>query len=241
MAEIQGFADAHLHIVDVERQGGYPDIENASLLLSCTSSFDQWEEQRKMGAADSRIFPFYGIHPWFVSTAPSNYIDLLDTFLKRDERSGVGEIGIDKTHPALDVQMEMFNAQMEVANEFERPVTIHMVGTETETLKVIKDQRMRVPVILHSYSGPDSYIGAFSKQECYFSISPRILQKSEIRIMRLLSAIPDDRLLIETDAPIRSRNCNDMAHLIKILAGFKSITASELITITKNNTMRVIS
>jgi len=240
MTEIQGFADAHLHIVDVKKQGGYPDIDCASLLLTCTSSFDQWDEQRQIDINDIRTFPFYGIHPWSISTAPADYDDRLQELLKKEKRAGVGEIGIDKTHPQLETQMRYFERQIEIAKELKRPVTIHMVGTEAETLKALKEHSIGAPVILHSYSGPDNYVNAFSDEDCYFSISPRILQKSEIKIMRILSTIPDDRLLVETDAPIRNHHCNSMGQLISILAGFKSMTVSEFITLTRSNTLRVI-
>ncbi len=98
MTEIQGFADAHLHIVDVKKQGGYPDIDGASLLLTCTSSFDQWEEQRLIDLNDVRTFPF--THTSLVDIhSPADYDDKLQELLKKEKRAGIGEIGIDKTHP----------------------------------------------------------------------------------------------------------------------------------------------
>lgn len=239
-AAVTGFADAHMHIVDVGAKGGYPDIDYAALLLSCTASFDEWEPQRRMAAADTRIRPFYGVHPWHAETAPADYLEVLRGMLEDDGRAGVGEIGIDKLYPEPETQMRIFVEQMETAAETARPATVHMVKTEAETLRVIRMHSGDVPVILHSYAGDPGHTKAFSAENCYFSISSRILRMSQPRAMRILSAIPDDRLLVETDAPIRDHAYGSMGRFLIALAALRSTSVDELVGLTTANTLRAI-
>ncbi|MFA6805123.1 MAG: TatD family hydrolase [Candidatus Methanomethylophilaceae archaeon] len=241
MTYLTGFADAHMHSNDVDTMGGYPDIDGASILLSCTAKYDQWEHVSETAAEDDRVYPFYGMHPWYVNDAPSDLPDLLRSFLEEHPRSGVGEIGLDEGHPDYEKQIGLFNEQLKVAAEIDRPVTMHMLHETPDILRSVKKYGRGVPIILHSFSGPDSYIKAFEKEDCYFSVSPRILMKSATKITQLLKEIPEDRLLIETDAPMRDRHCFTMSAFIEALSPCLGMTPQELIDLTKRNTERVIA
>lgn len=140
----------------------------------------------------------------------------------------------------MNLQKDFFESQLRLAAEMHRPTTIHMIRSEVDTLRIIRKVKCDIPMILHSYSGPDSYVKAFTTEGCYFSLSHRIFKRSEMRIMRLLSEIPDDRLLVETDAPICSHTCRSMSEFITSLAGFKSMDREELIDLTSKNTRTVI-
>jgi TatD DNase family protein len=238
--EVRGFADAHMHIADVAEQDGYRDIGNAALLLSCTATRDQWEVQRRMAAADSRIRPFYGIHPWFAAGAPDGWSEDLRMMLEDDERAGVGETGIDRLHPDVELQLRVFVGHAALAAEFDRPLNVHLIRTEAETLRAVREHAGGVPVILHSYTGDPGHVPAFAAENCYFSLSWRIMRLSDLRRYRLLAAIPDDRLLVETDAPVKERDFRGMGGFLHRLARLKSMETEELVELTLANTRRVL-
>ena len=186
-----GYADSHLHITDPMFEG----VElGASLLFACTASP---KERDALSAIKSDgIVKFYGIHPWY----PEDALDRLETILQNDKRAHVGEIGLDsKRGPPIEEQIELFEAQLALAEKYKRVANIHMIGCESEMLRILR--RHKTECILHSFSGPESYVKPFAECDCYFSISPRIHNKSEEKIRTLLNAIPELRLLIETDAP----------------------------------------
>ena len=219
MRDHMGYADSHLHITDPMFEGV---VSGASLLFACTASPKEWGDLSAFNG--DGVVKFYGIHPWY----PEDALERLEAILQNDERAHVGEIGLDsKRGPPIDEQIELFEAQLELAEKYRRVANIHMIGCESEMLRILR--RHRTECILHSFSGPKSYIKPFAECGCYFSISPRIHAKSEERIKALIEAIPPGRLLVETDAPY---NRIGMDEHIRRLSKIMSIDPMELERIT---------
>ena len=216
------YADSHLHVADPRFKG----IDSgAEVLFGCSSTPDEWGYLSRM--IGGKVVRFYGTHPWYLDK-----IDLigLERILTDDKESNVGEIGLDSKHGKLDDQIEPFVSQLELAEKYGRIANIHMVGCEEEMLRILRKHHVRC--ILHSFSGPESYIKPFAECGCFFSISPRIHKKSAEKVRSLLSKIPEDRLLIETDSPDNPMGMFDhIMQLSKVL----SIHPSELESITLRN------
>ncbi len=221
------YADAHLHVADPRFKGIGSE---ARLLFGCTSTPDEWDYLSKMNGGF--VVKFYGVHPWYHERTD---LEGLEERLLRDEFANVGEIGLDSKHGSLEEQMPSFIAQLELAERYGRIANIHMVGCEEEMLRILR--RHRVTYILHSFTGPESYIRPFAECGCYFSISPRIHRKSERKAEAVLSGIPRDRLLIETDAPDNEMDMSD--HIFR-LSKMISMQPSELEHLTLENARSLI-
>ena len=221
------YADAHLHLTDPNSKGIDDDAE---LVFSCTASPEEWKLLDEMH--DDRIIRFYGTHPWY---AKKTDLKDLEDILEKDSKACVGEIGLDSKRSQLSDQIDSFKAQLALSKKYERVANIHVIGCENEMLKILRESK--TSCILHSFSGPESYIRPFAECGCYFSVSPRIHNKSKDRIASLLSSIPEDRLLIETDAP---NNRFGMKEHISKLSEIMSIDSDELIRITLKNARSLI-
>lgn len=217
-----GYADSHIHVADPRFKG----IDSgAELLFGCSSSPDEWDYLSRM--VGGKVIRFYGTHPWYHDKTD---MDGLERMLRDDKGANVGEIGLDSKRGPLDKQMPSFVSQLELAERYGRIANIHMIGCEEIMLKILREHN--VTCILHSFSGPESYIRPFAECGCYFSISPRIHRKSKGKIIALVSKIPEDRLLIETDSPDNPMGMFDhIMQLSKVL----SIHPSELESITLRN------
>ena len=217
-----GYADSHIHVADPRFKG----IDSgAELLFGCSSSPDEWDYLSRM--VGGKVIRFYGTHPWYHDKTD---MDGLERMLRDDKGANVGEIGLDSKRSPLDKQMPSFVSQLELAERYGRIANIHMIGCEEIMLKILREHK--VTCILHSFSGPESYIRPFAECGCYFSISPRIHRKSKEKIIALVSKIPEDRLLIETDSPDNPMGMFDhIMQLSKVL----SIHPSELESITLRN------
>ena len=185
------YADSHLHMTDPKFKG---IDDGAGLLFTCAASPEEWDAISAID--DRRVRRFYGTHPWCLEKYS---LDSLRELLETDPSANVGEIGLDSKHGPLDIQIGPFEEQLILSKKYDRIANIHMIGCESEMLKILR--RHRTTCILHSFSGPESYVKPFAECGCYFSISPRIHNKSEEKIKTLLDAIPELRLLVETDAP----------------------------------------
>ena len=221
------YADSHLHVADPR----FKDIDSgAEVLFGCSSTPDEWDYLSRM--IGGKVVRFYGTHPWYYEKTD---LEGLERLLADDKEGNVGEIGLDSKHGSLEDQIEPFVSQLKLAEKYGRIANIHMVRCEEEMLKILRKHNVRC--ILHSFSGPESYIKPFAECGCYFSISPRIHRKSEEKIRSLISKIPEDRLLIETDSPDNQMGMDDhIARLAKTI----SVSCNELESITLRNAMSLL-
>ena len=197
-----GFADAHLHPLEIADSGAYPDLGKAEILFGCVSSSSQWDAMSSLD--DDRIRRFYGVHPWNASEWSADACAKLESIFENDERAGIGEVGLDSKHGTMDGQAETFDAQLALAERFGRPVNIHCVGCEREVLDILGRHRRIPGIVIHSFSN-ESYAVPFVRLGCHLSVNPRVLARSDVRVKRLMDSIPGDRLLLESDAPFTPR------------------------------------
>ena len=222
-----GYADSHIHVADPRFRG----IDSgAELLFGCTSTPDEWDYLSRMNGG--KVVKFFGTHPWYHERTD---IDGLERMLREDKEANVGEIGLDSKRGPLEEQMPSFISQLELAEKYGWIANIHMIKCEETMLKILREHN--VTCILHSFSGPESYIRPFAECGCFFSISPRIHRKSKEKIFALISKIPEDRLLIETDSPDSPMGMFDH---IMALSEVLSMHPSELESITLRNSRTLL-
>lgn len=211
------FADAHAHTADRGFGDRYPDLADARIVFGCCARPSEWRIMASCGIPG--IVRFYGVHPWYADEWDGAAESELRRMLNSDPRAHVGEIGLDSKRGDVSSQRDAFEAQLDLASEFGRIANVHMLGCEREVLESVRRHgRGCRAVVLHSFSS-ESYVKPFSEAGCMFSINPRILARSESRIARLLGSIPDDRLLLETDAPYTPAGFLGMRDFAARLAG----------------------
>ena len=140
-----------------------------------------------------------GIHPW------DSENDNLEIQLKKlrvlanDKRViAVGEIGIDRLRGAnLEVQIELFKKQIEVAEEVQKPVVVHCVRSFSEIQQLRKQLKPTKPWAIHNFMG-NSQIAKLLVQQGFYISFCIALAKSE-KLCEALKAIPLDRVFFETD------------------------------------------
>ncbi|MCQ2056442.1 MAG: TatD family hydrolase [archaeon] len=215
---------------------GYSDISDAEMLFSCTSEVKEWKLLEKLCKEDCRIVPFYGVHPWFANKGVN--ISELESILKADSRANVGEIGLDFGKVSLEDQIALFREQLELAEKYDRIVSVHMVKCESEMLRILKEYSIRT--ILHSFTGPESYVKSFARCGCYFSVSPLIFRKQPEKIRSVLTSVPEDRLLIETDDPNNRYRCLTMSQHASNVSGVLNMASNKMLSFIRKNTERLM-
>ena len=169
------------------------------------------------------VRPSYGLHPWDVGNASPGWRDALRRQLDADPRGAVGEIGLDRwilerarpddprlaglRRASLAEQDEAFRWQLALAAERGRPASVHCLEA-WGALSAALAETPRPPAgfLLHAYGGPVELIGAYAKLGAYFSFNGHRMgaaagsARAE-RFQALVRALPEERLLVETDAP----------------------------------------
>ena len=226
--------DAHLH--QCEEGPSYPDLDEVELRVSCSATRGEWGTTLAMDR--NNTVPCIGIHPWYCDQWNADTREEMTDILENDPGIHIGEIGLDSKRASVQDQLAAFMEQSEMAVRFDRVACIHMVGTERTVLDEFR--RSGAPrAILHSYGSEDCAKG-FAELGCMMSLSPRILSRSEVRIGRLLSKIPLENLLLETDSPHTGPGFTSLSGFYGRMAVFLSMEPEDLQELTASNLKRIL-
>jgi TatD DNase family protein len=201
--------DAHCHLQD-KRYGdrlpliiGRAHAAGVERMMCCGSEENDWEAVKKIACEYKNVLPSFGMHPLYLRGHSDKWLENLKACLLAVP-SGVGEIGLDSGMEPYDEagQEKIFTAQLRLARELNRPVTIHCRKAWGKLLEILKQQG-GVPSggVLHTYSGSAEMVPVFEEMGLYISFSGAITRPGSKRAHRALAAVSPERLLIETDSP----------------------------------------
>jgi len=190
---------------------------------------------------------FVGVHPWGAgeqgSGSRKQILQTLREQLTTDSRIGVGEIGLDRLrNRTISPSMrEMFERQLELANEFHRPVVLHGAkcwGQVVETIRrLVSRPSQFVPAFLfHGFSRSDGLIPDIVTLNGYISVGPAVLNDHAVNYRELVKKIPLDRLLLETDRTEENvAECPSVRDVLEKTSELRGVSAKELERITDAN------
>jgi len=200
--------DAHCHYQFAEVP--YAAVEQAradgvGLAMINGSAPADWDDVAALGRRDPRNRVSFGLHPWDVPTAPAGWEERLRAILLAHPAAGVGEMGLDRWVRDFDpvAQEAAFRAQLALAVELDRPLTIHCVRAIGPLMELVRTLPLpRRVFLLHSWNGPVELIPELARLGAYFSFSAHHLPERKAHLRdQFAAAIPRARILVETDAP----------------------------------------
>ncbi len=187
-----------------------------------------------------------GIHPHDTEDAgdESVALDALREMLKHPKVRAIGEIGLDFHYDfsPRDIQRHWFELQMKLADETGYPVIIHDREAHGECVDMAR-RFPNVGGVFHCFSGSAETARELVAMGWYISFSGSVTFKNAEKVAQAMLAVPDDRLLIETDCPYlapvpyRSKR-NDsslMRHTAAYVAERRGMSLSELCELTAKN------
>ncbi len=212
--------DSHLHLQDPRLQGhlaqivtSLPTLGIRSVVTNGTHGGD-WAAVAALAHAHRWILPSFGLHPWWVAERAPDWADALERILLDHPHAAVGEVGLDRwilTAPAarlpgppapLAEQADVLRIQLGLAARLNRPVTLHGLRIWPELLALLREApRLPRGFLVHAYSGPDSLVPALLDLGAYFSYNAAIAFRPGSARSELFAQLPEDRILVETDAP----------------------------------------
>jgi len=202
-------------------------------------------------AADHPGFVFFtaGVHP-HDAAAFDGHRDI--PLLRERLRAGavaVGECGLDYHYDnsPRNAQLEAFSAQLRLAAEERRPVVVHTRDAEDDTRRMVKEAGSAGVVgVLHCYTGTHALAEDALAAGWYISFSG-IVTFRKWTDADLLRLVPEERLLVESDAPylapmpFRGKR-NEPAwvtHTLTALAAARGADPTALGRATAENTRRL--
>jgi len=203
--------DAHIHLSDLEYEDDITRILNSMKKIhikACCVSMDYTSSKKtlELGKKSDLVFPFIGVHP---EKAQDNVQLTFELINKNNETiSGIGEIGLDPTYSNSDEELskqeQVFRAQLSYAEKFKKPVSIHSRKSLTEILKILPSYNIPT-TLLHWFDGSKKQLQKTMDLNCYVSFGPVMVYSKDKQV--LLSKTNKDKILVETDGPVRFSRC----------------------------------
>ena len=203
--------DAHIHLSDIEYEHDIPLILNTMKKLcikACCVSMDYFSSKRtlELGKKSEYILPFIGIHPEKSQDDTESVFKLIDE--NNEKISGIGEIGLDHTYTNSDEeflkQEQVFSTQLSYAEKFRKPVSIHSRKTLDRIFEILPSYNIS-SVLLHWFDGSKKQLQKAMDLDCYVSFGPVMIYSKDKQV--LLSKTHKDKILVETDGPVRFSRC----------------------------------
>ncbi|WP_034426871.1 MULTISPECIES: TatD family hydrolase [unclassified Acinetobacter] len=154
-----------------------------------------------------------GLHPFYIEQHQQAHLQRLEQVLKQHDCVAVGEIGLDtflKQHKRPDAfakQQHYFNAQLELATHYQKPVLLHIRKAHAETLAILKAQKFKLGGIAHAFSGGVEEAKALVKLGFKIGVTGQITNPNAKKLHQVVQAIGAERLVIETDCPDMTPLC----------------------------------
>ncbi|MCL2366318.1 MAG: TatD family hydrolase [Oscillospiraceae bacterium] len=202
------FFDTHAHYDDrrfnEDRHELLMSIHDAGVSLILNSASSLRSAKFSLDLADKYPFVYasVGVHPHDAKSMTDATISELEQLLSHPKAMAVGEIGLDFHHnfSPPDVQKKRFRQQMELARHVGKPVIIHERESLTDTLATIRDFR-DLSGVFHCFSGSWETAKIILDMGWYLSFTGVITFRNARHAIEVVSKMPADRILIETDCP----------------------------------------
>ncbi|MDD6278967.1 MAG: TatD family hydrolase [Oscillospiraceae bacterium] len=251
---LENIFDSHAHYADSafddDREQLLAELPSKGVyrVMLASSSVEDTSVNSDLSQKYDYIYAAAGVHPESVDTNPENYIEIIERTVKNNPKiRAIGEIGLDYHYEGFDrdKQAELFCRQLELAGELELPVIVHSRDATEDTLRILKKYH---PIgVVHCFSGSAETAEEIIRLGMYIGFTGVLTFRNAKKALRALEAVPNDRLLLETDCPymapvpFRGNRCDSsmIAYTAEKAAEIKGMTAQEILNITTENAKRM--
>ncbi len=194
---------AHLDALD-DADGALARARDAGVTQVVTIGTTIASCRRALELADQHegVFAALGVHPHGAGEAWEEELEELRALLSHPRVVAVGETGLDhyRDYAPHDRQLELFRAQVGLAEELQKPLIVHTRAADEETLQVLRALAPDTRVVLHCFSST-ALLEPALESGWYVSFAGNVTYPKAPELRWAAEQIPADRLLAETDSP----------------------------------------
>ncbi len=213
------FWDAHSHLADPRLDS----VRDEWLLAARKAGIcgwiqggvypEDWERQKQLKALHPReIRTAFGLHPWWIASAEKAAVDAGWEKLQISvaDADALGETGLDQARdrkklPSYAWQVDLFERQIQLAKDSQKPLVLHIVQAHSDALALLKKYGpFPHGGLVHSFSDTLETAQAYIGLGLLISIGADATRPSPAKILTCLKGLPADSLVLETDCPDQS-------------------------------------
>jgi TatD DNase family protein len=220
-AHLHAGADPPLELVERARAAGVDRV------LEVGAWPESWQQVTDFCAGTDGVFPILGVHPHEAGNTNAGAL----ASLGRLDPIAIGETGLDyyRDYAPRDLQRQLFQAHLAVAEELERAVVIHCRAADADVARALMD--FGGTVVLHCFSSPGLLQPALDRGY-YVSFAGNVTYPNAYDVRAAARAVPADRILAETDTPYlspqpRRGRPNEPAYVVHTVASLAEMRGDD--------------
>lgn len=245
--------DSHAHYDDEQF-----DIDRNELLVSfkekgisgvvcCGTDIKTSEFAVQLSHKYDFMYSAVGFHPLENGEYNDGDLEKIRELAKDEKCVAIGEIGLDYHYEkdSRENQLVLVEKQIELANELDLPIIFHDRESHEDTLNILKKYKPKG--VVHCFSGSVEMAKEIVKLGMYIGLGGAVTFKNAVKPCEVAKFVPNDKLLIETDAPymtpvpFRGKRCDSLyiPYTAKKIAELRGVSAQEILDLTDKNARKL--
>lgn len=248
------FVDTHAHLEMAQYEADRDEViarardSGVHYIVSVGSDLDGCRGAVNLARRHENIYAAVGIHPHEARDIDEGVYAELRELAKDPKVVAWGEIGLDYhyLYSPMDVQQARFREQIRIAAELKLPVIVHDREAHEDIMRILREEKAgKNGGVIHCFSGDAAMAREAIDMGFLISVAGPLTFKKSDNYRSIVSEIPIESLLIETDSPylapepFRGKR-NEPAHVkyvAETIARVKGLTAQDVARITSLNAM----
>jgi TatD DNase family protein len=222
-------------------------------MLNISTRRSEWADVVGVAERESDVWASVGIHPH----EADQHADLgAAALLEASEHPrviAIGETGLDYYYDKSDrqVQQDLFRVHIGVARETGLPLIVHTRDAEEDTARILSEEMAQgaFPALIHCFTASAHFAQKMLELGLTISLSGIVTFKNARDLQEIAKVIPEDRLLVETDAPFlapvphRGKPCEPgfVADTARFVAALRGVSPEQLAETTGANFARLFA
>ena len=250
------FIDTHCHLdkLDSTPEEAIIEAKQAGVQRMVTVSVDEpsLDFVSSMVQQFPEVYGSVGFHPHDAAELTEDLEQKIRKLaLEEKKLIAIGETGLDYhyMYSSAEVQQQVFSKQLQLAVELNLPVIMHSREAETDTLNILQEIPVPPLGVAHSFTSSFEMAKTLIEMGWYIGINGIVTFKNAEDLREVVSWLPLDRLLLETDSPFLAPTPfrgkpNKPAHIPAIatfIAELREISLEELAQQTTANAQRLFN
>ncbi|MEE4671153.1 TatD family hydrolase [Pseudomonas alliivorans] len=166
-----------------------------------------WQRLWDLTLENPALHAAFGLHPVYIDEHRPEHLTELGDWLTRHkghpQLCAVGEIGLDYYVEGLDKarQQQVFEAQLQLAAEFDLPVLLHVRRSHADVIATLKRHTLKRSGVLHAFAGSREEAREYIKLGFKLGLGGAATWPQALRMHRVIAELPLDSVVLETDSP----------------------------------------
>lgn len=215
--------------------------------LNISTRASEWQAVVATAAREPDVWASVGIHPHEADNHADLGAQALLDAAAHPRVIGIGETGLDYyyDHSDRETQQALFRTHIAVARQTGLPAIIHTRDAEEDTARIVAEEMGKgaFPALIHCFTASAGFARQMLDLGLSISLSGIVTFKNAKDLQEVAKVLPDDRLLVETDAPFlapvphRGAVCEPAftADTARFVAGLRGVDAARLAESTTRN------